>query len=326
MRMTLIAACFFLTGTTIAGEKLEVTPELAPDPAVMKIVDSLGDGASAKLPAFKVAGDINDVARKYKLDKRGPGYRDYCLKMCWMPERRRAIFYGANHGGPHRLNDVWEHDLPSNTWYCLYGPDRTKGRNRSDYDDLDWELAKTGVIRTKRGGPGNPPHSWWNMAYDPQARAMITPCTFSTCNREVWSLLKNGKHKPPMWAFYPEKKKWEPILGSTGDLPSYENARSMEYVPELGGTVWTKSAGMYLYDSKANSWKLLGKSSKYGQDLAPRECVMAYLPDRKMLVAHARWGQGAPSKGYAESKTYHYSIEKNEWKMVLHSRERNNPP
>jgi hypothetical protein len=243
-----------------------------------------------------------------------------------MPERRRAIFYGANHGGPHRLNDVWEYDLPSNTWVCLYGPDKTKGRHRSDYDDLDWELARTGVIRTKRGGPGNPPHSWWNMAYDPVARAMITPCSFSTCDREVRDLLKNGRHKPPMWAFYPQKKMWEPILGSTGELPRYENARAMEYVPELGGTVWTKSAGMYLYDSKANSWKLLGSSSRYGKDLAPRECVMAYLPDRKMLVAHARWGKGAPSIGYAESKTYHYSIEKNEWKMVLHSRKKNDPP
>ena len=47
-------------GGAASGEKgrEKVTPVLAPDPAVMKVVNSLGEGEGAKLPRFKVAGDI----------------------------------------------------------------------------------------------------------------------------------------------------------------------------------------------------------------------------------------------------------------------------
>jgi len=309
----------------LSAEK--VTPALKPDAAVLKIIAGLGDHGSAALPAPKITGDLNAVAKRWRLDQRGPGYRDYCLKMAWMPERQRAVFYGANHGGPHRLNDVWEYDLPSNTWVCLYGPDPSKGRG-ADWKDVDWEHVKDGVIRTKRGGPAIIGHSWWNMAYDPEAKAMITPCSWSMSNKKLFGLLRKGKHKPPMWAFYPEKKKWEPILDSTfdGPVPGCENARALEYVPELGGTVWTKSAGMWLYNSKTNGWKRLGTSKRYGKDLPSREQVMAYLPDRKMLVAHCRAGKGAPSRGYEKSFTCHYSIEDNKWTRTFESQKKNEPP
>ena len=316
-------------GASTGSPQARVTPVLVPDPAVMRIVNALGDGQGAALPRFKVAGDINAEAKRWRLEKHGPGYRDYCLKMAWMPERKRAIFFGANHGVPHRLNDVWEHDLPSNTWYCLYGPDKTKGKGKSDYDDLDWDLArKTGVIRTKRGGPGNPPHEWWQMAYDPGAKAMFTTCRFSTCHPEVTQLMRSGTHKPPLWAFYPEEKKWEPVTGSKfeGKRPVYRNASQMEYVPELGGIVWARTDGMWLYTSGTNTWKQLGDSRKYGKDLSGFTCVMAYLPDRKILVSHCRAGKGKPSTGYPESWTTHYEVANDRWKRVFHSREKNNPP
>ncbi len=309
------------------AEAVKVTPELAADPKVMEIVDGLGEGQSAELPPVKVVGDINDVASKYGLDKNGPGARDYCIKMAWMPDRQRAIFYGANHGVPHRLNDVWEYDLPSNTWVCLYGPDLSKG-GKDGFSDVDRDSAETkaGIIRTRRGGPAIIPHSWWNMTYDPVLGAMITPCSWSMSDPELFKLLQSGSHRPPFWAFFPEKKRWEPILGAKGDLPGYENARQLEYVPELGGTVWTKSDGMWLYDSKANAWKRLGKSAGYGGGLPAREAVMAYLPDRKILVAHSRAGAGKPSAGYDRSWTSHYDIAKNEWKKVFESKEKDNPP
>ena len=101
MRSPSVLLALAALGAAAGGEA--VTPALAPDPAVMKIVNALGKGQGAKLPRFKVAGDINAVARKWGLDRRGPGNRDYCIKMAWMPERRRAIFFGANHGVPHRL-------------------------------------------------------------------------------------------------------------------------------------------------------------------------------------------------------------------------------
>ncbi|MCX7591377.1 MAG: hypothetical protein N2255_07080 [Kiritimatiellae bacterium] len=312
-----------------AGENKpnHVAPELTPDPGVVGLVNKLGDGESVNLPAPKVGGDINDVARRYGLDKHGPGVRDYSIKMVWMPERKRAIFYGANHAVPHRLNDVWEYDLTANTWVCLYAPDANKGGG-ADWSDVDRESAETkaGIVRTRRGGPAIVGHSWWNMTYDPDLRAMITLCTWSMSDPQLFQLLQQGKHKPPLWAFFPEKKQWEPILGSKGDIPGYENARQMEYVPELGGTVWVKSDGMWLYNSRENTWKRLGKAGDYGEGLPAREGVMVYVPDRKILVAHCLRGEGKPSTGYAEATTHHYIVERNEWKKVFHSTEKNNPP
>ena len=68
-------------------------------------------------------GDFNDTARRYNLHKTGPLARDFTLKMVWAPERKRVLFCGANHGVPHRLNDVWEFDLAALTWVMLYAPD-----------------------------------------------------------------------------------------------------------------------------------------------------------------------------------------------------------
>ncbi len=311
--------------TSAAPAVEKVAPELKPDPEVMKIVDALQPGHGANLPRFKTAGDLNAVAREHKLDRDGPGARDYCIKMAWMPDRKRAIYYGANHGAPHRLNDVWEHDLPSNTWVCLYGPDVSKRSYESHFADLDRQWLEKGIVRTQRGGPTLIPHSWWNMTWDPQLGAMVTPISWTVAKAQA-ELRKKMRHSPPLWAFYPQKGKWEPVMNSKGERPRYENARQMEYVPELGGTLWITSAGMYLYNSQANEWKLLGKRSKYGEHYPPRESVAAYLPDRKLIVVHSRAGKGKPSTGYPESKTYHYSVQKDEWKLAHHGKEKDNPP
>jgi hypothetical protein len=320
----------FLAGITGFGQPCSAAdPELsrAPDAQVLKIIDSLGDNCSAALPPMKVAGDLNAEAIKHGLDKSGPGVRNYCIKMVWMPDRKRAIFYGANHGAPHRLNDVWEYDLPSNTWVCLYGPDPSKGRN-ADWKDVDWENVKDGVIRTKRGGPAIIPHSWWNMTYDPDLKAMLTLCSWSMSHPDLFKLLQNGKHQPPLWAFYPEKRRWEAILGSKfiGQVPAYENARSLEYIPELQGSLWTKSDGMWLYDSRANTWKQLGEAKVYGDSLPAREQVTAYIPDLRILIAHDRRGQGNSGQGWAQSRTSHYLVERNRWQVVCEGKEMNNPP
>jgi hypothetical protein len=84
----------------------KVKPLLRPDLEVAKILDGLKPGHAAVLPRAAVTGDLNAKARKYGLHKIGPGGRNYCVKMMWMPERKRALYCGANHGSPHRLNDV----------------------------------------------------------------------------------------------------------------------------------------------------------------------------------------------------------------------------
>jgi len=301
-----------------------VTPVLDPDPAVMKIIDGLGDGESAVLPKLRTAGDLNDVARHYNMHVRGPGARDYCIKMVWMPDRKRAVYYGANHGAPHRTNDVWEYDLPSNTWVCLYGPDLLRGAaNWAKY--LDRETLKTGIPRTKRGGPAVNGHAWWQLAYDPHLGAMLTFCSWSMVPGEVREAQKRGSHKPPFWAFRAEQRQWQPITGSTfkGRRPRYHNASALEYVPDLGGTVWCANSwanrGMWLYDSRTNTWTDLkpnGGDKKDFQRNAPgSEQVMVYAPDRKMLIAHLARADRKTKK--VSGATTQYSVEKNRWDRTV---------
>jgi hypothetical protein len=317
----------------LAAEPVEHMPMPAPDPKVEEILKTLGEGCSAALPGPKTAGQVNAVARKYGLDKVGPGSRNYCIKMAWMPDRKRAIYWGANHGVPHRLNDVWEYDLPANTWNCLYAPDTSKG-GKGDYSDVDRESAdtKAGVIYTRRGGPAVIGHSWWNMTYDPGLKAMLTFCTWSMSDAELFKLLAAGKHKPPLWAAYPESGRWAPIMDGTfvGPAPRYENARALEYVPELGGSVWIKSDGMWLYNSVSNCWKDLkpngGNLKEYQANMPDREQVVVYAPDRKLLIAHSRNNTSQrPTSGRV--RTTHYSIETNAWKVAFEGPAAdNNPP
>ncbi len=321
-------SALFLGTVASPARPVEPIPIGVADPKILETLDSLGDNCSALLPALRTAGDLNDVARKFGLEKTGPGQRDYCIKLAWMPDRKRAIFYGANHGVPHRLNDVWEYDLPSNTWVCLYGPDPSKNA-KADYKDVDWENVKEGVIRTKRGGPAILPHSWWNLTYDPEMKAMLTFCSWSMSHPGLFKLLQAGKHKPPLWAFYPSTGKWEPIVDSKfeGPKPAYENARSLEYVPELGGSVWTKSDGMWLYNSRSNTWKSLGSRKDYPSGLPAREQVTVYVPDRKLIVAHDVRGQGGSGgKGFPASRTSHYDTGRNTWTTAFEGAEMNNPP
>ncbi len=318
-----------LAGSTpLAAEPEGVTPELPADPDVMAIIDGLGDNESATLPALKTTGDINDVARRFNMHTRGPGSRDYSIKMVWMPDRERAIFFGANHGSPHRTNDVWEYDLPSNTWVCLFGPDLLRGEdNWAKY--LDRDSLETGIPKTRRGGPAIVPHTWWQMAYDPNIKAMLTFCSWSMVPGEVREAHRKGNHHPPLWAFYPEQKKWVPITDSRfeGRRPRYHNASALEYVPSLGKTVWCANGwanrGMWTYESATNTWTDMEPNDgdrQAFQDGAPApEQVMVVLPDRNMLVGHR--ADADRETGHVRGRTSHYCVEKNEWTVAVRSAE-----
>jgi hypothetical protein len=165
------------------------------------------------------------------------------------------------------------------------------------------------------------------MAYDPEMKAMLTFCSWSMVPKEVWESLRSGDHKPPLWAFYPEKKKWEPITGSAfeGRRPRYHNASALEYVPSLMKIVWCSNSwancGMWTYDSTINTWADLephGGNTAEFRSKAPRsELVTVVLPDRNLLVGHRVYRDkttGQPCGG-----TYHYSFRNNEWTMAVNA-------
>lgn len=289
----------------------KVTPELPADPKVMAIIDGLGAGEAAELPPIRTTGDINEVARSYGMDKHGPGGRNYCVKMMWMPERKRAIFCGANHGVPHRLNDVWEYDLPSNTWVCLYGPDKSKGKDMAGWSDTK---VVDGVLRTERGGPAIIGHQWWQLDYDPELRAMLFLSSWTMFPNEVKTeMFPRNKHNPPLWAFYPEQKKWEPIMPK-GKTPSTGIAVYFQYIPTLKKLAYVdagyRMGGMWLYDSKTNTWE----SKHGGEDFKAKnnpatpvgDGVMVYAPDVNALVASTR--NSGPG-----GRTSHYDVAADKW-------------
>jgi hypothetical protein len=302
----------------------KVEPEIAPDPKVTEILDGLGEGCSALLPPIKTAGEFNDVARSYNMQKTGPVGRDYCNKMVWAPDRKRALYCGANHGAPHRLNDAWEYDLPSNTWVLLFAPDPSWDVNQAAIEEqevklADGKAAKYKVLCTKRGGPFDPCHTWWGLTYDPGMKAMLWMNSVSFMRGAALKKLGvDAKAKdlapwPPLWAFYPYEKKWRRVITGT-PRPGAMQGGSMEYVPELKGSVWYGSqwnwSGMWVYQHEANSWKDLkpnGKSRLYneGKDFPPAEAITCYDSENKVLVAQ---------RG---KTTYHYDTATNLWSKVL---------
>jgi hypothetical protein len=308
-------------GRSKAKAPAVVMPALSADPAIMKIIDSLGDNCSAMLPRVKTAGDVKNIKAGYGMRKNGPGGRDYSRKMVWMPDRKRAIYCGAGHE-TKRLNDVWEYDLPSNTWVCLYAPDLEKKRSPKAMKYwTDIEL-KDGVLRTRRGGPAIIGHQWWQTTYDPEIKAMLFLSTWSMVPPDIKTkYLKSGKHKhsPPLWAFYPEKKRWAPIL-TPGSKQRAAHASALEYVAELKGSVYyvnlpgKRLKGTFLYDSAKNTWKNLKPGGMTGANSPSAEAVMGYFPKAKVLVGWSGTPGGRKNKGLGLISEY--DVKANSWKAI----------
>jgi hypothetical protein len=300
----------------------EVAPVLEPDPEVGKTLDSLKPGHAAVLPRAAVTGDLNAEARKYGLQRTGPGGRNYCVKMMWMPERRRALYFGANHGSPHRLNDVWEYDLAANTWVCLYGPDVSKDiSSMAGWKDT---RLQEGVLITERGGPAVIGHQWWQGDYDAQARAMLFLTYWPNVPKQIrQDYFETGKyaHQPPLWRFDPEAKTWSPIR-SRKPAPGAPAAIYFHYVPSLKKMVYIDAGwrgnGMWTYNSEVDSWEKLHGGEPFKAKNNPAtpfgDGVLVYAPDRDLLIASCRKTASLTAK--LGGRTVHYDIAKDKWEAV----------
>lgn len=311
-----------------ASTPAPIVPELAPDPEILALLDELPAGSSALLPPLRTHGEWNEVTRAHRMHERGPNGRDYTNKAVWMPDRARAFFCGANHGSPHRLNDAWEHDLPSNTWVMLFAPDPNNAEGVMEIregvirDGEGAELERVHYVSTERGGPTHYGHTWWGLAYDPTMGAalwMNVPiASRAGANTVAYMEAALGEDAPiyrgpPLWAFYPREARWELVLSSS-PWPRTPYAGAMEYVPELGGAFWYAAAwngsGMHVYDAADNAWTDLapnGGTSLYHSADAPRaESVMCVDRARGIVVAQS-----------PDRRTYHYELATNAWSRVL---------
>lgn len=265
---------------------LKVEPVLAADPAVTAALAALGDNSSVLLKGPRIYGDVGPIAKPFGHDRRGPGGRDFTIKMAWMPDRQRAFFCGANHGSPHRLNDAWEYDLASNTWVVLYAADYNDRGGITDYDKKTLVLDN-GWLRTRRGGPAHPAHTWWGLTYDPDRKAVLWWCAWPgyRLNDKLGAIGANRDQLskgPPLWTFLPYERKWEP-MPTAEPWPRSGLAGALEYVPDLKGVIWThRNAGTWLLPSAGNAWKDLTK----GGDRLPIESLVCYDPGKKRLIAY----------------------------------------
>lgn len=290
-----------------------VSPDLEANPRIIKILESVLPNRGLNLGRASVIGDFNDVARRYLLHETGPQRRDYSLKMVWAPERKRALFAGANHRTPHRLNDVWEFDLAAMTWILLYSPDPSRGYQTLGKNSDDVEL-RDGVLVTPRGGPAVIGHTWSGLTYDSGTRKMLFMNAWVTDQKKVVrelggdpSLLHRG---PPLWSFTPETKRWSFVKAASPAPPGLFGGM-LEYVPELGGSIWHMNNWLmqatWLFDGKENRWTNLNanKISKDFSSQAPtRELVGYYDPKRKIIVV--RQGAG----------TFHFDVKTRSWSKV----------
>jgi hypothetical protein len=297
-----------------AAEPPSIKPKLAPKPAILEKLAALKPNQAAVLGQAEVVGEFNDTARRYDLHKTGPMGRDFSIKMCWAPDRKRVLFCGANHAVPHRLNDVWEFDLPSLTWGMLYAPDLPRGYLDLGKDTSDVEF-KDGLLITKRGGPAVIAHTWWGLTYDPRKKALLFMNTWVTERKKAVAALGGNPDElyngPPLWAFFPTEKKWKPFKAEK-PYPVAIFGGLLEYIPELGGSIWHANNwqmhGTWLHDFDKDSWKDLGSNGggkAFEREAAEPEQIGYWDPTRKRLIVQRH------------HDTHHFDPKKNEWTKVL---------
>jgi hypothetical protein len=298
---------------SLGQKSSETLPKLDPKPAVVEKLDSLRPNQAILLGNADVVGDFNETARKYDLHKSGPRGRDFTIKMCWAADRQRALFCGANHAVPHRLNDVWEFDLPSLTWVMLYAPDFPRGYIDLGKDHSD-VLFKDGLLVTRRGGPAVIAHTWWGLCYDPDQRALLFMNTWVTDQKKAVVTLGGDPLQlytgPPLWAFSAVERSWKP-LKTAKPYPLAIFGGMLEYVPELGGSIWHANNwqmhGTWLFDWRTEKWKNLNANGggKTFQIESPQpEQIGYYDSRRRIVVAHRHYD------------TFHFDPKTVNWKKV----------
>lgn len=276
-------------------------------------VAALRENHGRVIGRVRVLGDFNENARRYELHRTGPRSRDYSVKMVWAADRSTALFAGANHRIPHRLNDVWEFDLAAMSWKLLYAPDNSRSYLGLGEDKSDVEF-RDGLLVTKRGGPAVIGHAWWGITYDPERRQMLFMNTWVTKQDDAVKGLGGDPadrfRGPPLWAFDPASGKWQ-FVRTEKPWPKALPGAMLEYVPELGGPIWHMNNWQmrqtWLFHPGEKRWEDLkanGGEKDFAGQAPGRELVGYYDPQRRIVVA--QW----------QRNTYHFDTKAKKWAKV----------
>lgn len=302
-----------VAGVAQAAPAVTITPALEVDPAVAKKLAALKPNHGIDLGEARVVGEFNEVARRFDLHRTGPRGRDYSIKMAWAPERQRALFLGANHGQPHRLNDVWEFDLGALSWAMLYAPDNPRSYAGLGEDASDVEY-RDGALVSHRGGPAVVGHTWWGLAYHPGIRRLLWMNAwmpkFDKLITQVGGDPTTRYKGLPLWSFDPQTAQWE-LMRTDGPAPQLAFAGMLEYIDSLGDVVWHannwQSRGTWRLDARRMRWEDLkpqGRSDRFQSEAPAPEQVAYYDARRDMLVVQ---------RGRA---TFHFDVRTRTWAKV----------
>jgi hypothetical protein len=272
-----LTTCIFANLISVAVTAAEIP--YSDDHAITRVLADLDDRSSALLPSVIVnAGDL----KIHGMDNYGPGQRDYCNKMAYAASRQTALYAGGNHQVPHRMNDVWEYHLGSNTWHLLYAPDGgNPGKHKAAYfltsrtlvRDPDKKLSekeiaqieayrkwwnenvvfRDGHLTTKRGGPIMPAHTWDAFCYDDRAGKLIWGMGVSPAAQLSTHAYFTGKPLAalqeqadstysPLWMFDPAKRRWIHYRTARPRAKLRGMGATMAWLPDLGKSVWYVAA------------------------------------------------------------------------------------
>jgi len=281
-------------------------PQIDPKPEILARLKALKAGEACLLPAPSIIEDMGNFAEGWhQMKKFGPEGRDYSIKLAWMHDRQRAFFCGANHQSPHRLNDAWEYDLAGNTWALLYAPDYNDGGKITDYDKHTVVL-QDGFLRTKKGGPAHPAHTWWGLTYDPKLKAVVWYCAWPEYRLKakldaIGAKAEDLYKGPPIWLFHPGQKKWEPLKTEKPWPRTACYGAAMEYVEPLGMSVLLCDSSASALDPAAKTWRI---AAGKGGEALPIETLAYFDAKRMLLVAH-----NGPIKDTKLCKTWAAKVE-----------------
>ena len=314
--LTCLAFCFCLVLTSqdkITSKAIE--PILAADETILSKIKELPDNTWLKLPPLKVVGDL-DWCKSFNWESiktRGPYGRDFSCKAVWMPDRKRAIFAGGGHN-VMPYNDVWEYDLASNTWVCLYGSDVPAQGQKAEWVKENL-IIQNGALQTKRSGPPRLSHTFDGWSYDADKQIAFMPESLRGAVFVDSKIVANGlgltdselnlqwKPAPYLLTFDPYEKKWNYISENT---PNCGRDPSAKYISHLKSW-WVNSRGaMSLYDPITKTTKKLNLKEGGGGYASSA----AYDPENKSMVTIT------PPGKEGTGLTLIYSFETDTWKMV----------
>lgn len=283
--------------TLFAEDSLNDPYNPKPDLELIEKIKSLPTNTWMQLPKPNITGDTGWLSKNSGLLTNGPKVRDYCNKIVYAPERKRGIYCGAGHN-THPLNDVWEFDLASNTWICLFAADPLLPRKISSPEEKEKALAltkeittfKDNVLRTARGGPIRAAHTWWGLAYNSKEKRMVfwdahkgmlftnKELLAETYNLDLkGDILKgsgSGSGEAWIFEFDPEKRAWTNVL--TGAPKNYESSQ-LEYISK-NDSYFLASHYIYTLNAEKKNW------DKKEFKIKSSGAVSAYEPVENKIV------------------------------------------